>query len=87
MWQVTGKNFNMRTAWTHISEKEPFAQGKYWVYPYVTLEGHKIVALATYSKNKWEETHRPQHYMYWKKLDIPSPPKEKYGSGYVKKEP
>ena len=60
-----------------MSEKKPVATGRYWVYPYRTLDGHSIVAMATFSKGEWDEHSRKQDYAYWKPLDFPKPPSKK----------
>ena len=60
--------------WFHIDEKKPFATGRYWVYPFVTLDGHRIVAMVSFKNEKWENTAREQQYLYWQKIEAPKPP-------------
>ena len=63
--------------WNAYPQKKPFKDGRYWVYPYRTVDGHLMVTMASYQNNQWDTHGRPQDYMWWRPLEIPRPPKAK----------
>lgn len=64
-----------RSRWYPVEEKLPFSKGKYWVYPYRTIGGEIIVAMMNFEGGKWEELYTPQRIRFWKRIDVPKPPR------------
>lgn len=62
--------------WIKISEETPTQNGRYWVYPYVTIGGDITVGWANFIDGEFEKMYRQQHFVYWKPLSKPRPPKE-----------
>ena len=61
--------------WNAVADKMPQKDGVYWVYPYCSLDGHKLVKLEAFKNGHWKNSTRPQDYSYWKSIEIPHPPK------------
>lgn len=64
-----------KSRWYPVEEKLPLSKGKYWVYPYQTLGGETLVTMLTFDNGKWEELYLPQRIRFWRRIDVPKPPK------------
>lgn len=62
--------------WNRCHDNPPTKNGRYWVYPYVNLTGHRMVSMATFQDGHWD-SYRPQEFTHWKRVDVPDPPKGK----------
>lgn len=65
-WKVCGRD------WPEENGK------KYWVWPYITLSGKKVVEQSYFvldaSGPHFEGTYPPQEYTHWKAIEKPDPP-------------
>jgi hypothetical protein len=67
-----------RPRWYEITVQQPKQNGRYWVFPYRTLDGHIMVTMASFNDGEWISPSRPQNFVYWKPIEIPEPPKTKF---------
>jgi hypothetical protein len=65
----------MRSKWVKMDTASPGKNGKYWVYPYFSLEGSKYVTMARYENGGWEDKYQNQRFQYWQKVEVPDPPR------------
>lgn len=54
-----------------IKDKLPLSNGKYWVYPYITVDGYKMVTILKFENGKWDKKQSPN---FWQPIEIPKPP-------------
>jgi hypothetical protein len=65
----------MISRWIKSDTTPPSRNGKYWVYPYISVEGGKYVTLARFEDGDWDEKYNNQHFQYWQKVEVPDPPR------------
>lgn len=64
-----------RIRW-HTMTTPPTKNGRYWVYPYRSLDGQLYVTMASFDEGKWISS-RPQEFVYWRRIEIPEAPRGK----------
>lgn len=63
--------------WNRCLDNPPMKNGRYWVYPYRSLEGHFLVSMGRFENGKWESSYPHQEFTHWKKIEVPNAPKGK----------